>query len=70
MYSMFYVAAHVDMAVVQPIRYKVDAWDSMMIDRDKRLTGHERGQSVRALRCCNSGSSDEICVATGSSSRS
>ncbi|THH14513.1 hypothetical protein EW146_g5827 [Bondarzewia mesenterica] len=25
-------------------RYHVDSWDSMMMDRDKRLTGHVRGQ--------------------------
>ena len=31
----------------QPIRYSIDAWDEMMMDRDKRLTGHSRGQSVR-----------------------
>ncbi|KAF7789356.1 hypothetical protein EIP86_000300 [Pleurotus ostreatoroseus] len=29
----------------KPPRYHIDAWDSMMMDRDKRLTGHERGQS-------------------------
>ncbi|RPD66852.1 small secreted protein [Lentinus tigrinus ALCF2SS1-7] len=28
----------------KPVRYNVDAWDDMMMDRDKRLTGHKRGQ--------------------------
>lgn len=31
----------------QPVRYGIDAWDEMMMDRDRRLTGHSRGQSVR-----------------------
>jgi hypothetical protein len=30
----------------KPVRYHLDAWEEMMMDRDKRLTGHERGQSV------------------------
>ncbi|TFL05825.1 small secreted protein [Pterulicium gracile] len=25
-------------------RYRIDAWDQMMMDRDRRLTGHKRGQ--------------------------
>ncbi|EPQ59031.1 small secreted protein [Gloeophyllum trabeum ATCC 11539] len=25
-------------------RYNIDAWDEMMMDRDRRLTGHPRGQ--------------------------
>lgn len=29
----------------KPVRYHIDAWDEMMMERDKRLTGHERGQS-------------------------
>ncbi|KAN0097195.1 NADH dehydrogenase 1 alpha subcomplex [Tylopilus felleus] len=29
---------------LQPVRYNIDAWDEMMMDRDKRLTGHIRGQ--------------------------
>ncbi|KAI0774573.1 small secreted protein [Fomes fomentarius] len=32
----------------KPVRYHVDAWDDMMMDRDKRLTGHKRGQSSEA----------------------
>ncbi|TBU33027.1 small secreted protein [Dichomitus squalens] len=28
----------------KPVRHNVDAWDEMMMDRDKRLTGHKRGQ--------------------------
>ena len=32
---------------MQPVRHNVDAWDEMMMDRDKRLTGHKRGQQVR-----------------------
>ncbi|GJE84882.1 NADH dehydrogenase 1 alpha subcomplex [Phanerochaete sordida] len=32
----------------KPVRYHIDAWDEMMMDRDKRLTGHERGQSDEA----------------------
>lgn len=33
--------------VVQAPRYRIDAWDQMMMDRDRRLTGHKRGQKVR-----------------------
>ncbi|KAI0689232.1 small secreted protein [Cytidiella melzeri] len=33
----------------KPIRYHLDAWDEMMMDRDKRLTGHERGQSTEPI---------------------
>jgi len=29
----------------KPVRYHLDAWDEMMMDRDKRLTGHIRGQT-------------------------
>lgn len=29
----------------KPVRYHIDAWDEMMMDRDKRLTGHMRGQT-------------------------
>ncbi|KZT66039.1 NADH dehydrogenase 1 alpha subcomplex [Daedalea quercina L-15889] len=29
----------------KPPRYHIDAWDEMMMDRDKRLSGHIRGQS-------------------------
>ncbi|KDQ64231.1 hypothetical protein JAAARDRAFT_27853 [Jaapia argillacea MUCL 33604] len=28
----------------KPVRYGLDAWENMMMDRDKRLTGHLRGQ--------------------------
>ena len=28
-------------------RYGVDAWDEMMMDRDTRMTGHARVQTVR-----------------------
>lgn len=31
---------------LQPPRYNVDAWDQMMMERDRRLTGSARGQSV------------------------
>ncbi|KZS91213.1 small secreted protein [Sistotremastrum niveocremeum HHB9708] len=30
----------------KPPRYNVDAWDEMMMERDRRLTGSHRGQSV------------------------
>ncbi|KAI1796087.1 small secreted protein [Ganoderma leucocontextum] len=30
----------------KPVRHNVDAWDDMMMDRDKRLTGHKRGQQA------------------------
>lgn len=50
------------MTTLQPPRYHIDAWDEMMMDRDKRLTGHIRGQTVRPLRmlttrfkCANTG---------------
>ncbi|KAI0091837.1 small secreted protein [Irpex rosettiformis] len=33
----------------KPVRYHLDAWDEMMMDRDKRLTGHERGQSINTI---------------------
>ena len=36
----------IQLCLVQPVRYNVDAWDDMMMDRDKRLTGHKRGQQV------------------------
>ncbi|KAG1815721.1 NADH dehydrogenase 1 alpha subcomplex [Suillus subaureus] len=29
----------------KPVRYHIDSWDEMMMDRDRRLTGHIRGQS-------------------------
>ncbi|KAG1768678.1 hypothetical protein CY34DRAFT_78805 [Suillus luteus UH-Slu-Lm8-n1] len=29
----------------KPVRYHIDSWDEMMMDRDRRLTGHLRGQS-------------------------
>ncbi|KAH0840180.1 hypothetical protein J3R83DRAFT_1164 [Lanmaoa asiatica] len=28
----------------KPVRYNIDSWDEMMMDRDRRLTGHLRGQ--------------------------
>lgn len=31
----------------QPPRYGLDKWDDMMMNRDERLTGSKRGQSVR-----------------------
>lgn len=34
--------------LVQHVRYNIDAWDQMMMERDRRLTGHIRGQTVRA----------------------
>lgn len=34
--------------VIKPPRYNIDKWDEMMMNRDKQLTGHIRGQSVRA----------------------
>ncbi|KAF9821193.1 hypothetical protein IEO21_00801 [Rhodonia placenta] len=33
----------------KPVRYHIDAWDEMMMDRDKRLTGHMRGQTNAAV---------------------
>ncbi|KAI4521553.1 hypothetical protein K523DRAFT_420420 [Schizophyllum commune Tattone D] len=27
-------------------RYNLDQWDTMMVNRDYRLTGHKRGQST------------------------
>ncbi|EGN92036.1 NADH dehydrogenase 1 alpha subcomplex [Serpula lacrymans var. lacrymans S7.3] len=33
----------------KPVRYKIDTWDDMMMDRDKRLTGHVRGQSANPI---------------------
>ena len=32
---------------IQPPRYNLDSWDQMMVERDRRLTGSWRGQSVR-----------------------
>ncbi|PCH40973.1 small secreted protein [Wolfiporia cocos MD-104 SS10] len=29
----------------KPPRYHIDAWEEMMMGRDKRLTGHQRGQT-------------------------
>ena len=34
---------------LKPARYSIDNWDTMMMKRDKQLTGHLRGQSVRKL---------------------
>ncbi|KAH8828691.1 hypothetical protein DL96DRAFT_1014213 [Flagelloscypha sp. PMI_526] len=28
----------------KPPRYNMDGWDRMMMERDRRLTGHKRGQ--------------------------
>ncbi|KAF9238819.1 small secreted protein [Melanogaster broomeanus] len=30
----------------KPVRYNIDAWEEMMMDRDRRLTGHLRGQKT------------------------
>ncbi|KAF9554532.1 small secreted protein [Agrocybe pediades] len=30
----------------KPPRYSIDNWDTMMMERDKQLTGHIRGQSA------------------------
>ena len=35
----------------QPPRYGIDNWDTMMMNRDKQLTGHQRGQSVSEGSC-------------------
>lgn len=50
----------------QPPRYKLDTWDHLMMERDRRLTGHLRGQKVRALRFIHSSdaSSQPICLFT------
>ncbi|KAF9000195.1 small secreted protein [Cyathus striatus] len=29
----------------KPPRYHIDEWDEMMMERDRRLTGHVRGQT-------------------------
>jgi hypothetical protein len=33
--------------LTQPPRYGLDTWEEMMMERDRRLTGSARGQSVR-----------------------
>ena len=33
----------------QPPRYGLESWDEMMMDRDKRLSGSRRGQSVSSF---------------------
>ncbi|KAJ3508132.1 hypothetical protein NLJ89_g5920 [Agrocybe chaxingu] len=33
----------------KPPRYGIDNWDTMMMKRDKQLTGHERGQSASSV---------------------
>ncbi|KZT05543.1 small secreted protein [Laetiporus sulphureus 93-53] len=33
----------------KPPRYHIDTWDEMLMDRDKRLTGHIRGQTSNAI---------------------
>lgn len=33
--------------LLQPPRYNIDNWEEMMMERDRRLTGHRRGQRVR-----------------------
>ncbi|KAH9943167.1 small secreted protein [Epithele typhae] len=30
----------------KPVRHGIDPWDEMMMERDRRLTGHNRGQST------------------------
>jgi hypothetical protein len=32
----------------QPPRYHIDSWEEMLMDRDQRLTGHARKQTVRS----------------------
>jgi hypothetical protein len=34
-------------ASFQPPRYHIDSWEEMLMDRDQRLTGHARKQTVR-----------------------
>ncbi|KZT29355.1 small secreted protein [Neolentinus lepideus HHB14362 ss-1] len=41
--TLLNASAHVQNQGKGP-RYNTDAWDEMMMDRDKRLTGHKRGQ--------------------------
>lgn len=41
----------------KPTRYHIDTWDEMMMERDKRLTGHKRGQKV-----CSWIDSYELCT--------
>ncbi|PPQ94809.1 hypothetical protein CVT25_007446 [Psilocybe cyanescens] len=33
----------------KPPRYSIDNWDTMMMKRDKQLTGHTRGQSANPV---------------------
>ncbi|RSH84023.1 hypothetical protein EHS25_005268 [Saitozyma podzolica] len=33
----------------KPPRYNLDAWDQMMVERDRRLTGSHRGQSTEPI---------------------
>ncbi|KAF8806132.1 small secreted protein [Phlegmacium glaucopus] len=33
----------------KPARYSIDNWDTMMMKRDKQLTGHPRGQSANPI---------------------
>jgi len=33
----------------KPARYSIDNWDTMMMKRDKQLTGHHRGQSANVV---------------------
>ncbi|KAH8094898.1 small secreted protein [Cristinia sonorae] len=33
----------------KPVRYGIDPWDEMMMERDRRLTGHVRGQSTEPI---------------------
>lgn len=35
-------------ASFQPPRYHIDSWEEMLMDRDQRLTGHARKQTVHA----------------------
>jgi hypothetical protein len=58
-------------ADAQPPRYNLDAWDQMMVERDRRLTGSWRGQSVSgawassAVRFFVCGRAGGTCISCG-----
>ncbi|KAF5329041.1 hypothetical protein D9611_013888 [Ephemerocybe angulata] len=33
----------------KPPRYNLDKWEESMLERDRRLTGHKRGQSIEPV---------------------
>jgi hypothetical protein len=48
---------------MQPVRHTLDMWETNMMERDRRLTGSHRGQSVRPSWCCAFGGGRSLTLA-------